>query len=176
MKKENILVAALILLAVAGVLNFHYSKSPESRAAAVAAVTGSQAFAGDEANTKIDWQPYKEGLAKAKTQGKNVFLYFHAPWCTYCTKLKKHTLTDKKVLALMNEHFVSISVDTDQNDALAKEWEVRGLPTVWFLEPDGSKISSLPGYVEPDHLEKILKYIQTKSYNSMTFPEFVNKS
>ncbi|WP_022663866.1 thioredoxin family protein [Desulfospira joergensenii] len=171
MKKENILVVALILMAVAGVLIYNFSKTPEENVSAAVTPEPSQGK-----GTGIAWHSYGSGLAAAKSKGKNVFLYFHAPWCTYCTKLKKYTFTDKKVQALMDEHFVSISVDTDQNQALAQEWKVKGLPTMWFLEPDGSKISNIPGYIEADQMVRILEYIRTKSYETMSFHDFVRKS
>ena len=173
MKKENILVTVLILVAVAGVLAYHFSKAPEQGISTAGSLKSDPA---SKSGSGISWQGYEDGLAKAKVEDKNVFLYFHAQWCTYCTKLKKYTFTDKKVQAIMDQYFVSISVDTDQNQALATEWEVRGLPTMWFLKPDGSRISSLPGYVDADQMVRILDYIQSKSYDTMSFHEFVQKS
>lgn len=172
MKKENILVVALILMAVAGV-TYHFSQKPEPGGIAA---NSRNREPGSMTNSGIAWQGYDAGLAKAKTEDKNVFLYFHAQWCTYCTKLKKYTFSDEKVRALMEKFFVGISVDTDQNETLAREWEVKGLPTMWFLKPDGSRISSLPGYVDADQMAQILEYIRSKSYDTMSFHEFVQKS
>ncbi|MCG8566909.1 MAG: thioredoxin fold domain-containing protein [Desulfobacterales bacterium] len=123
----------------------------------------------------IDWQDYSPGLSRAKTAGKPVFLYFHADWCGYCRQLKQTTFKDKRVQDYLDENYVSISVDTEKEGDIAREWGVRGLPTLWFLEADGTKISSLPGYVGPDQFLMVLKYIKTKSYDTMSFQEFVQK-
>lgn len=199
MKKENILVVALIAIAMAGIYLYttqkparHAATPPRKEApafaseavantppsspgnAAAGSNTGSNAGNSTGSNG-IGWKDYTPGLARAKKDNKNVFLYFHAQWCTYCTKLKKTTFRDPKVLAYLAENFVSISVDTDQNQSLSRQWRVKGLPTMWFLTPEGKQISSLPGYVGAGQMLQVLKFIHTKSYDTMSFQEFVNK-
>ncbi len=187
MKKENVLVVALIVLAVGAVVIHHYKKAPEQPAQQsakpsvekpVEPLVEAPAMPAEKPQaTKngISWQTYESGLLTAKQTNKNIFLYFHAQWCTYCTQLKARTFSDKKVQSYLNDHFVSIAVDADKNQNIARQYQVTGLPTMWFLKPDGSKISNLPGYVEADQLRTILEYIQTKSYETMSFRDFVNK-
>jgi thioredoxin-related protein len=121
----------------------------------------------------IGWNEYTPGLAQAKNQGKNVFLYFYAQWCTYCTKLKQTTFQDRKVQAYLDENFISISVNTDENQTLSQSWQVTGLPTMWFLTPEGERISSLPGYVDGSQFLKVLQYIRSESYLTMSFQDFI---
>ncbi|MCG8530868.1 MAG: thioredoxin family protein, partial [Desulfovibrionales bacterium] len=97
----------------------------------------------------IQWEKYAPGLSRALSEKKHVFIYFNAPWCTYCKKLKSTTFKDENVLAYLDENFVSIWVNTDENPRLAKQWKVNGLPTLWFLDALGQRISHLPGYVGP---------------------------
>ena len=108
----------------------------------------------------------------AKAENKHIFLYFHADWCTYCKKLKKTTFRNKAVLNYLKDNFISIAVDTDKKQELATQWSLRGLPTLWFLQPDNSKISSIPGYIDAKQFLHILKYIHTASYDKMSFQEF----
>lgn len=122
---------------------------------------------------KIEWQSYEEGIAMAKDQGKKVLLYFHADWCGYCKKMERSTFVDAGVVQYVNTNFIAISVNSDENRALAKAYGVSGLPTFWLLNPDSSKLSNLPGYVEAPRLIAILKYIKTDSYKTMSFKEFV---
>ncbi len=185
MKKENILVIVLVTIALSGLFlffntnseqkNFGGNKQVAQTQAPAASVTGNADSGNGNAgqNNRINWKDYTPGLAQAKTQDKNVFLYFYAQWCTYCTQLKKTTFLDEKVLAYLEKNFVSISVDTDQNQKLSQTWQVKGLPTMWFLAPDGSRISSLPGYVDGSQFLQILRYIQTESYDKMSFQDFV---
>ena len=179
MKKENVLVVVLIALAVAGVYFYNTSKSSEPyiEAAVLSESVSkipSETFSGIN-GTGIGWKNYTPGMAMAGKTDKPIFLYFHASWCTYCTKLKQTTFKDKRILAYLEENFVSIQVDTEENQALSNEWKVKGLPTLWFLESDGEKINSIPGYLEADQLLMVLKYIHTKSYNTMSFQDFMKQ-
>ena len=169
----------LIGLAVAGAFIYNTSKTSEpSIQAAVLAEPASKT--SDKTTpaikkTAIGWKDYTPGMAMASNGDKPIFLYFHAAWCTYCTKLKKTTFKDKKILAYLEKNFVSIQVDTDKNQVLSREWKVKGLPTLWFLEPDGTKINSIPGYMDAAQLLLVLKYIHTKSYNTMEFRDFMKQ-
>ncbi len=184
MKKEQILVVILVVFGLAGLFSFVSSHLGNHRAATPDSsetknVTGTVTASVTPAEIpgtgsgRIDWSDYTPGLARAKNQGKHVFLYFYAQWCTYCTKLKQTTFLDKKVQAYLDGNFISISVDTDQNQTLSQSWQVTGLPTLWFLTPEGDRISSIPGYVDGSQFLKILQYIRTKSYLTMSFQDFV---
>lgn len=59
--------------------------------------------------------------------------------------------------------------------ALGKKWKVKGLPLLWFLKPDASKISNVPGFVDKDQLLQILSYIQSQKYDEMSFKEFIDQ-
>jgi thioredoxin-related protein len=187
MKKEQVFVVVLVVLGLAGIFYWYTGgtsgsrHTPGSDGSVTRQVTETVtdrvtdpgktgAVAGG-----IDWNDYTPGMTRAKHQEKNIFLYFYAQWCTYCTKLKQTTFLDKKVQSYLEDHFISISVDTDKNQTLSRNWQVTGLPTMWFLTPEGDRISSLPGYVDGPQLLKILRYIHTRSYHTMSFEEFVRQ-
>ena len=169
MKKENVLVIVLICVAVAGVIFYQNLKNGSSDA--LVSGGGSVAIAKD--NSSISWTALSDGMTLAKEQEKHIFLYFHAQWCTYCTKLKKTTFKDRDVIQSLENSFVSIAIDTDKHKEIARQWRVTGLPTIWFLKPDGTKISNIPGYVNADQMTKFLKYIESKSYETVKFHDFV---
>ena len=168
MKKESLLVIALICIAVIGVVIYNNSKSGKQADLIQGKGSGQTSDA-----SKIDWQGYAQGMELAKSQNKHVFLYFHADWCTYCKKLKKTTFQDKGVLKYLKDNFISIEVDTDKNQELAIQWKVKGLPNLWFLKPDNSKINNIPGFIDAKQFLNILKYIHTASYDKMNFQDFI---
>ncbi len=180
MKKENILVVALIIIALGGIYVFNTLGSSGGSSGSNAQKTSSAVATFAETSSVgissgIAWKDYTPGMALARKENKSIFLYFHAPWCTYCTKLKKTTFKDAQVLAYLKENFISIQVNTDENKPLANKWRVKGLPTLWFLESTGNKINSMPGYIEAGQMLQVLKYIHTKSYTTMEFHEFVKQ-
>ena len=181
MRKENILVGILVVMVLGGI--YFYNRPASSVSTQVTRVNREPFDAQQQTQQSapavsvhnIAWNDYTPGMALAGKEGKNIFLYFHASWCGYCTKFKKETFADDRIKAYLKDHFVSIGVDTDKREKLARQWGVRGLPTLWFLEPDGTKINSLPGFVNADQLLSILQYIHTQSYQTMSYQEYVQQ-
>ncbi|MFH2058709.1 MAG: hypothetical protein ABIJ59_07400 [Pseudomonadota bacterium] len=83
MKKENILVFVLIVIAVLGI-GFYFKTRPVSQKGEQAKViqsNGGLVASAKTSNDKgIDWKEYSDGTALAKAQGKHIFLYFYADW------------------------------------------------------------------------------------------------
>lgn len=121
----------------------------------------------------INWQSYDKGLAMAKAQNKKIFLYFHADWCHYCKKMKKTTFKNADLINYLNKHFISIMVNVDKEKKIARFYRVRGLPTLWFLKDDSTKLSRIPGFVQAHTLVNVLKYINTENYIKMSFKDFL---
>ncbi len=121
----------------------------------------------------IRWYTYKQGIELNKKEGKKIFLYFYADWCTYCKKMEKETFNDDSVVLYLNENFIPIKVNSDRDIKTALDFGVKGLPSTWFIEGDGERISNLPGLIAADTLLNILKYINTDSYKEMSFRKFV---
>src|SRR4030042_4354310 len=95
----------------------------------------------------IKWHSYDEGVQLGEKEGKKVFLTFYADWCTFCAKMDKETFRSPEVVNFLNKRFISIKVNKDKEEAIARKHFVTGLPMTWFMEPNGEKISSLPGYI-----------------------------
>ena len=127
-------------------------------------------FASSE---NIKWYSYDEGMALGKNEEKKVFLYFYADWCPYCVKMGKETFKDPLVINYLNNYFIAIQVNADKETKIASDYYVRGLPSNWLITENGEKISNRPGYIPPDMLVNMLKFIQTDSYQKMTFIKFM---
>jgi thioredoxin-related protein len=121
---------------------------------------------------EISWQKFDQGMAMAKEQDKNVFLYFHAEWCSYCKKMERTTFKRPKVIDYINQNFIAIKVDSDREPKVSTAYNVRGLPTLWFLKSDHTRISNLPGYVDAKTFGNILRFINTDSYERMSYNDF----
>jgi thiol:disulfide interchange protein len=97
------------------------------------------AFAGGDWNDAgIAWQPYAEGLAKARKSKKPICLVFFTEWCPHCTSYSK-VFHDAKVVE-RSKRFVMVRLDRDQNDALSKEYAFDGayIPRTYFLSSAGT--------------------------------------
>ena len=129
--------------------------------------------AATDSGDGIQWLPYAEGLQRGEDENKKVFLVFNADWCRYCLKMEKETFQNPTVVSYVNRHFVPISVNSDKEQTIAAKFNVRGLPSTFFISEDGEPIANRPGYIDPDEMLKILKFIGTDSYLSMSFKDFL---
>ena len=136
------------------------------------AVHASAAQAGDGG---IQWLSYAEGRQRGEAENKKVFLVFNADWCPYCLQMEKETFQNPAVIAYVNRNFVPVSVNSDKEQDIANKYNVRGLPSTWFISENGDRIGNRPGYITKDEMLKILKYIDSDSYQSMSFQAFVEK-
>jgi thioredoxin-related protein len=138
--------------------------------ALAAGLAGSSTFASLEV---VRWYGYQEGLTKAKSENKKIFLNFNADWCTYCKKMENETFKNASVVSFLNANFIPITVNSDKESKIAADFRVKELPTNWFLSEHGKRISRLPGFVSARDLLPLLKYIQSDSYKKMSYAQFL---
>ena len=87
--------------------------------------------------------------------------------------MEEESFTNPEIRDYLTKHFVLIRVDMDREKKTASSYFVRALPTSWFLEPDGSKITSIPGYTYPNLFLSVLKYVTSESYKKKTLQEYI---
>lgn len=130
-----------------------------------------------EAKTRIQWMQYDQGLALAKKEGKHILVDFTTSWCGWCKLMEKEAFSDSRIIKMLNNEFIPIRVDGDSKKQLnidgyiitekaltSQEFGVRGYPTFWFLESDGSKIGPLKGYQKIEPFVKALAFIKDRKY------------
>jgi len=94
---------------------------------------------------QLKWQPYsKERLAAAKEAGTPVIIDFFADWCIPCKELDQVTFRDPR-LEKYSSRFIFLKTDLslDENEivrALREEYEIKGVPTIVFLNGEGVEI------------------------------------
>ncbi|MBC2709472.1 MAG: thioredoxin family protein [Desulfosarcina sp.] len=123
----------------------------------------------------IQWFSYAEGTERSEAENKKVFMVFNADWCRYCHQMEKETFNNPTVITYVNRNFVPISVNSDKEQDIAAKYNVSGLPSSWFISETGERIGNRPGYISADEMLKILKYIGTDSYLTMSFKAFMEK-
>jgi uncharacterized protein YyaL (SSP411 family) len=67
------------------------------------------------AGNPVDWYPWGEAaFAKAKNEGKPIFLSIGYATCHWCHVMARESFEDQEVAALLNRDFVSIKVDREE--------------------------------------------------------------
>src|SRR6266566_7239540 len=63
----------------------------------------------------VDWHPWgPEAFAKAKKEGKLVFLSIGYSSCYWCHVMERESFANEEVAKLMNQWFVAIKVDREE--------------------------------------------------------------
>ena len=109
---------------------------------------------------KPGWiEDYEKGVAAAKKDGKIALVDFTgSDWCSWCIKLDKEVFAKPEFKEYAKANLVLIEVDFPQlkklpknkqekHDALAKDYGIKGYPSVVLLDAAGKKIGQL-GYME----------------------------
>ncbi len=121
----------------------------------------------------IQWVSYAEGRQRGAAENKKVFVVFNADWCRYCLKMEKETFQDPTVIAYVNRNFVPVTVNSDKEQEVAADYNVKGLPSTWFISEKGERIGNRPGFIAAEEMLTILKYIGSDSYLNMSYQAFV---
>ena len=94
----------------------------------------------------VDWYPWgDEALARAKAEGKPIFLSIGYSACHWCHVMEHESFEDPSIAALMNEHFINIKVDREERPDLDQIYMAAvqlitrrgGWPMSVFLTPEG---------------------------------------
>jgi uncharacterized protein YyaL (SSP411 family) len=99
------------------------------------------------AHNPVDWHPWgPDAIAKAKAEGKPIFLSIGYSACYWCHVMERESFTDPAVAKLLNEHFVCIKVDREERPDVDQIYMSAvqilsdgggGWPLSVFLTPDG---------------------------------------
>jgi len=97
---------------------------------------------------------WEEVLAEAEAQRKLIFIDAYATWCGPCKMMDRNTFPNEKVGEFFNEHFVSYKIDMEKGEgpALADRYNVKGYPTLLFVNYKGEQVHRAEGYKSPREL------------------------
>ncbi|OGP22646.1 MAG: hypothetical protein A2Z26_07935 [Deltaproteobacteria bacterium RBG_16_66_15] len=107
--------------------------------------------------TGVRWHEWEPGaLSRASVEGKLIFLDIGATWCHWCHVLDRTSLSDPRVVRVLNEDYIPVRVDTDRRPDINERYNQGGWPTTAVLMPDGRLLTGAT-YLPPEALAGLLE-------------------
>ncbi|QDT66432.1 thioredoxin family protein [Calycomorphotria hydatis] len=105
---------------------------------------------GDQPQGPVAWQKDLYTAHSLSVQSnKPVLVVFGAEWCRFCKKLEGNTLSNPVMAGYVNENFVPVHLDFDQDKKIAQILEVKSIPCTVILSPKADLLGRVVGFKEP---------------------------
>ena len=82
-------------------------------------------------------------------------------------------LVQPKIRAYLTDHFIPVKVDYDREKEIVRQYNVRGIPDIRFLDSQGEKLRRVAGFVSEDVTLSLLKYMNEEAFRDVSFNEFL---
>ncbi len=114
---------------------------------------------------------FAEGLAKAKTENKLIFMDAYAEWCGPCKRMAATVFVDEKVGKFMNSNFICLKMDMEKGEGpdLSRKYDVSAYPTLLFLNAEGGLVQRAVGALPTDGFITTARQALGKIDNSKEF-------
>ncbi|MCK6382053.1 MAG: thioredoxin fold domain-containing protein [Leptospiraceae bacterium] len=103
----------------------------------------------------------KQGFELAKKTGKPIVIDLYADWCSYCKVLENEIFPSTPVTKEL-EKFIPVRLNGEEFPNLMSRYEVKGYPTILFLDKNGNFIDKLTGLPSKEMVLSKLKIVYEK--------------
>jgi len=123
-------------------------------------------------------------IQNASITKKQVMVFLHMDYCPYCQRMKYKTFKDTNIKKFIDKHFKFVDINIDKDGKVifngityskkdfSYSFDVDFFPTVLFFDKSYEITYTVRGYREIEKFNKILEYIQTKSYDKLDFFDY----
>jgi len=111
-----------------------------------------------------------DAFAAASKQNKILMVDVFTDWCKWCVELDNKVYADSEVAAFANANQINYKIDAEKGEGIdfARKYDIKGYPTVLFLDKSGKEIDRIYGYLpKKEFLEIMQDY--NKGVNTMDY-------
>jgi thioredoxin 1 len=95
-------------------------------------------------------------LARSQENGRTLVAYFAGWWAPPCQSMREEVLGNPKVTSALHG-FEKVAIDIDNQKDLAKEYDIRELPTFVIFDNAGKELDRFTGYLPPEAFVETLR-------------------
>lgn len=112
---------------------------------------------GKSSGAEVAWRKdYAAATREASRLQRPLLLQFTAPWCGHCHTMLKHTFTDPAIAARVNDAFIPVLLNADDQPELMARLGIDALPVTIVLSSDMRSMQKFVGYRSAADLDRIL--------------------
>lgn len=106
-------------------------------------------------NAVIVWYDFGTAVVSANEHSKKLLAYFYAPWCPWCEKMSKETLSDPCVAQYVASKYVATKINVDSDDIVNKN--SMSLPTIMTYDTETNRLDKkIVGFKPPTEFVRCL--------------------
>ncbi len=140
----------------------------------LAIASGQSAALGTEVQWRTD---YNAARREAQDKNRPLVVDFGTKQCYWCKRLDLDTFRDPNVARLMNDRFICLRIDAEQEVTLAQMLRIQNYPTIVIAAPDGKILITREGYMEVapfrEQLERALAAVSNPEWMAKDYQEAV---
>jgi len=88
------------------------------------------------------YDDFNEARSVAVQEKKPMILFFYSPNCVFSRQMMQETFCDENVVKL-SQQFVCVKIDESRQRKMCEEYDVKGTPTIQFVNPQGILLQRL---------------------------------
>jgi len=144
----------------------------------------------------IKWYSFEDGVAAVQKTKKKMFVDVYTDWCGWCKKIDASTFQDPDVVKYMNDHFVAVKLDAEQDkEILFNGYTYKLLPSTRkgthelalsllkgnasypsfvFMDQDLKRIRISPGFKQAPQFLNELKFAKEEAYRKLPYEAYAS--
>ena len=99
----------------------------------------------------VFYDNFNEARSVAIQERKPMILFFYSLNCIFSQQMLEETLNDENVTRL-SQQFVCVKIDESRQRKMCEEYDVKGTPTIQFINPQGILLQRLKAKKSPGEL------------------------
>lgn len=108
----------------------------------------------------VRWRAFDAAaFGEAASRGVPIVVNVGHEGCTACRRMEETTFRDPRVVALLNDAFVPIQVDSEAQPDIGERYSDWAWPATAFLKADGTQVFAIRGSRRPDDFAALLERV-----------------
>ncbi|MEP0987868.1 DUF255 domain-containing protein [Ekhidna sp.] len=145
---------------------------------------------------EVKWLTFEEAMVLHEKEPRKLIIDLYTDWCGWCKVMDKNTYTNPVIATYINENFYPIKFNAEQKEPVEFNGHtfeflpdagrkgthsiayavtgnnLSGYPMTVFMDEELRIIQPISGYLKPNQMEPILKFIGGEHYKTTKWADF----